>query len=146
VDRNQRQLSVLAFLEALTDGDLSLSTLAPATPPEPTPEEADSSDRERRIKERYSTQRNSSCKPLQRAAEKPWVSEVVNLSETGLCLEAGRRFERGALLTVVLEGETTTRRSLVVRVRWVKKLSPKTWQMGCEFDRPLCDFEVHELR
>ena len=43
------------------------------------------------------------------------MGEVVNLSETGLCLEINRRFERGALLTVVLAGDRERRRSLVAK-------------------------------
>jgi hypothetical protein len=62
-----------------------------------------------------------------------------------LCLELNRRFERGSLLSVVLEGENTARRLLVVDVVCVKQQSPKRWKLGCQFDRQLCEFEVQEL-
>jgi serine/threonine protein kinase len=146
VDRNERQPSVLAFLQSLTDEPLAFSTEVPATAQKPAEDPASLLEKERRIKRRFPTKQSISCKPFQRAADKSWGSEVVNISETGLCVEASRRFEPGTLLTILLEAKEPTRRSLVVRVRWVKKLSPKTWQMGCQFDRPLCDFEVHELR
>jgi hypothetical protein len=70
---------------------------------------------------------------------------VLNLSEDGLCLELGRRFEPGALLTVMLESGQHSRRSLVARVIWVKQSTEKHWKMGCQFDQPLCAFEIQEL-
>ena len=111
---------------------------------------------ERRIKKRYPTTRRIACQPMHHDAAS-WIGQVIDLSETGLCLELGRRFERGALLTVVLENEKTEQseqgeeteqsepRSAVVRVMWVKQQSPGLWRMGCQFDQPLCETEVQEL-
>jgi serine/threonine protein kinase len=141
-DRTKRQPCVLDFVESLADP--TLSRLNPV--PEPASKESPKTpSEEQRSKKRYSSLRGSSCRPLQRAPEKPWVGQVANISENGLCLEIGRRFERGTLLTVVLKGPQASRRSLVVRVVWVKKQSSQTWRIGCQFDRPLCDFEVTEL-
>ena len=56
-----------------------------------------------------------------------------------------RAAETGALLTIVLDDEQTSRRSLVARVVWVKKDSSEYWRMGCRFDQPLCEFELNEL-
>ena len=111
---------------------------------------------ERRIKKRYPSGRRIACQPMHHDAGS-WTGQVIDLSETGLCLELGRRFERGALLTVVLENEKTEQseqgeeteqcepRSAVVRVMWVKQQSPGLWRMGCQFDQPLCETEVQEL-
>jgi len=111
---------------------------------------------EQRIKKRYPTRRRIACQPMHHDAAS-WTGQVIDLSETGLCLELGRRFERGVLLTVVLEnehaepseeGEETEQsepRSTVVRVMWVRQQSPGVWRMGCQFDQPLCESEVQDL-
>ena len=142
-DRRERPASVPEFLESLTGGPVSSPD---ASAVEASPEVPEASETERRIAKRFSSRKSTSCVPLQRKKGADWSGAVVNISETGLCLELKRRFEPRSILTVVLEGEGTKRRSLVVRVMWVKKQGPDTWQMGCCFDQPLCPFEVEELR
>jgi serine/threonine protein kinase len=140
-ERRERPASVLEFLEALT-GEL----ISPV--PEPSvvaPEPPRPSGDERRRARRYASRRKTSCLPLQRKIAALWPGAVVNLSETGLCLELRRRFEPNSILRVVLEGDGTERRSLVVRVMWTKKLARGSWQMGCCFDQPLYPSEVQEL-
>jgi serine/threonine protein kinase len=127
-DRAERQASVVEFIESL---------VAPAEAPAPA--------REARAKKRVAAHSCTVCQPLQRSPDKGWKGKVINLSEGGLCLMLGRRFEPGALLTVVLEGSKAVRRSLVARVVWVKKDAPKQWRMGCRFDQPLSEPEVDEL-
>jgi serine/threonine protein kinase len=134
-NRKERHGSVQEFVDTL------MARPAPAAVVASAPE---ASGRENRRRVRFASQRSTACLPLQR--EKPWEAQVVNISETGLCLQINRRFERGALLTLVLEGENTRRRSLVARVMWVKHQGAKLWKMGCQFDQPLCEFEVAELR
>ena len=99
---------------------------------------------DRRIKKRYPSRRRLACQPMQHDSP-AWTGQVIDLSETGLCLELGRRFERGVLLTVLFESEGDEPRSAVVRVMWVKQQSPGAWRMGCQFDQPLSDTEVREL-
>lgn len=136
-NRNERPNSVQQFLECLTDEP------APVVPDElEAVEEASGNKRQKR---RFASQRRTACRPLERTPDKTWGGHVVNLSENGLCLELNRRFEPGALLTIMLEGGLHTRRSLVARVIWVKPAAEKTWKMGCQFDQPLCEFEIQEL-
>jgi eukaryotic-like serine/threonine-protein kinase len=141
-DRDRRHGSVQEFLDGL----------APEPPPLPGPGQpaadtpAPTADKDVRREKRYPARRKTSCQPLQRLPDESWAGQVVNLSRNGICLKLGRRFERGALLRVVLEGEQTKRRSVVARVVWVKPDTHKTWRLGCRFDQPLSDFEVHELR
>jgi serine/threonine protein kinase len=137
-DQKQRPASVLAFLESLA---------TPATVTGPAAEAEDkAAKKERRNKTRFASKRVTSCRALQRVLDESWEGRVVDISETGVCLELGRRFETGALLSLVVEGENRQRRAVVVRVRWVKPKGPKNWQMGCQLDHSLCDFEVSELR
>ncbi len=102
--------------------------------------------RKERGKTRFTSRRGTACKPLQRAPDKAWSGRVLNISEGGMCLELERRYEPGALLTVVLDGSAAKRGSMVARVVWVRQDVPKKWTLGCQFDQPLCDFEVEELR
>jgi serine/threonine protein kinase len=142
-DRKQRPASVQQFLECLTEELEPVVSEGPA-PVEDTSEDAAYANK--REKTRFPSQRGTAaCRALQRMPDKTWNGHVLNLSENGLCLELSRRFEPGALLTVMLEGGQHSRRSLVARVIWVKKASEKNWKMGCQFDQPLCEFEIQEL-
>jgi serine/threonine protein kinase len=134
-DRYERFTSVLDFLKALSG-----PTQVAAENPEKK------KDENRRAKDRYSSKRATKCRPVQRVIDEAWDGRMVDISQTGVCLQLSRRFEPGALLTLLPEGEPTGRRSLVVLVRWVKRSGTRTWQIGCQFDQALCDFEVNELR
>ncbi len=134
--RDERQASVREFVERLT------ATLAPAAPTRPERPRRPN----KRATERFISERTTACKPLQRFADRAWSGQVRNISQSGLCLELSRRFEPGALLTVVLEGPESSRRTVVARVMWVRQDVPKKWTLGCQFDRPLCEFEVEGLR
>jgi hypothetical protein len=106
----------------------------------------ESANANKRGKARFPSQRGTACQALQRMHEKKtWDGHVVNLSEDGLCLELSRRFEPGSLLTILLDSGPNSRRSLVARVIWVKKAAEKNWKLGCQFDQPLCEFEIQEL-
>jgi eukaryotic-like serine/threonine-protein kinase len=143
VDRDERHASVLEFLECLP---VETTVSVPATP-EPVPETpAQAAQRRRRTKERYPSQHGTRCRPLQRSPDTSWEGQVVNVSQGGVCLELNRRFEPGTWLTIVLDGQKTSHCTLVVRVIWVQKDSPKHWKIGCQFDHPLCEFELQELR
>jgi serine/threonine protein kinase len=136
-DPSERPSSILDFLDLLAEPAAAESP--PPAPPAPPVKNC-------RRKQRYSSRRAASCRMFQRALDQTWDGKVMDISEGGLRIEMPRRFEPGSLLTVVLEGEKTKRQSLIVRVRWVKPLDDKVWQLGCELDQALCDFEVNELR
>ncbi|MCI0738088.1 MAG: serine/threonine protein kinase [Gemmataceae bacterium] len=138
-NRSERQQSVLEFVESLAG--ISSASIVDITSPSPPLTAKD----ERRIMKRYTSRRKTACQPTERSVTAPWVGKVVNISTTGLCLELRRRFEPGTLLTVDLNGDESKRRSLMVCVKWVKQLSRNSYQLGCQHDQPLCDFEVREL-
>src|SRR5205823_12927904 len=142
VDRKKRQGSVLEFVEAL-----AAPGGAAAPPEEVEPVEPERpGKKEHRAKKRYLSGRGTACQAVQRIVDQPWFGHVVDISQNGLCLELPRRFERGSVLTVVLEGERIKRRSLIATVMWVRQRSKDSWKMGCQLDYPLSEFEVHELR
>jgi serine/threonine protein kinase len=139
-DVKERPASVLEFLSALKHESASGAATggAPATP----------RGAERRRARRYPARRRTSCRPLSRGHDSPWHGEVVDISETGLCLQLERRFEPGTMLTLFLngEGDSDERRPVLVRVMWVQKKSAKTWHLGGQLDHSLCSFELDELR
>ena len=143
-DRNERPSSVQQFLECLTEEVVVPEFTAPSANDADASEE--SANANKRTKTRFPSQRGTACQALQRMPEKKtWDGHIVNLSEDGLCVELNRRFEPGSLLTFLLENGPNSRRSLVARVIWVKKAAEKNWKLGCQFDQPLCEFEIQEL-
>jgi serine/threonine protein kinase len=137
-DRTERPASIPAFLESLGIPTPKHRTASPV----PT----QGLRKERRSQNRYPSKRVTRCRPFQRVLDESWDGRILDISRSGMCLLLGRRFESGALLTVVPEGEPDGRKSLVLRVRWVKPHGEQSWQIGCQFDHALCDFEVNELR
>jgi serine/threonine protein kinase len=139
---DERPASMLDFLASIDEPP------AAVLPPNPT---SDSQGRqeptgaERRVKQRFPSQRGTACFALARTVGKGWRGRVVNISETGVCLEIRRRFEPGAMLTFAIDAPRHSRQSLVIRVMWVRKVGASSWQVGCQFDQPLCDVEVLDL-
>jgi serine/threonine protein kinase len=139
----ERQGSVLEFIGALKDDTVAAPAPAPAAPP----------GSERRRSRRYPVKRRTSCRPLSRSRAKHWHGEIVDISETGVCLQLERRFEPGTVLTLFINGDGAgsddagaDRSPMFVRVMWAKKESAKTWRLGGQFDHSLCSFEIDELR
>jgi serine/threonine protein kinase len=145
VDRNQRHGSVAEFLDCLTEEKSSKPVAAPARGATARNGER-TTMRDQRVKKRYPSQRSSVCETLQSLLDPIWSAQVVDISETGLCLESTRRFERGVMLQIVLEEGEVVRRSLVASVVWVKRLKGNTWKVGCRFAQPLSEGEMQQLR
>ncbi len=57
---------------------------------------------ERRVAVRYPSEREASCLPVARTKEKSWSAKLQDISATGICLKASRRFEPGTLLMIEL--------------------------------------------
>jgi serine/threonine protein kinase len=134
-DPGERPATVLEFLEALR-GDFAASTSA---------ETGEANSAERRRTERQATRRRTSCRPVERVTAELWPGEIVDISRTGLCLQLGRRFEPGTVLTLIVRDDQGRCRHLVIQVMWARKSSAQTWRMGGKFDQPLYAFEVDEL-
>jgi hypothetical protein len=87
----------------------------------------------------------AACRPFEGSADAAWRGALVNISETGMCVELARKFEPGAVLTISLGGKKHRRRSLLGKVMWVKKAESGRWQLGCHYDQPLRDEEIQDL-
>jgi serine/threonine protein kinase len=143
-DRAKRQISVRTFLGSLTENSVILKR--PALAKVPSDSEVRRPGREKRAKKRFVSRRATTCDSLQESSQKPWVAKVVDISQTGVCLELNRRFERGVLLTILLEAGPIMQRSMVASVMWVKQLNARSWNVGCQFAQPLSELEIHSLR
>ena len=141
-DRKERPGSVREFLELLQEPVID-EVPEPAPAPEPAPKKATGSDRRRAP--RVSVTIGAACRPLERNADAAWRGSLVNISETGMCLELRRKFEPGALLSVSLGGRKHRRRSLLARVMWVKRAESGRWHLGCHYDQPLREGEIEDL-
>jgi serine/threonine protein kinase len=144
VDRKKRQTSVQAFVASLTERSVTIRNETLNNPTRcsralGTP----TATRDRRAKKRHCSQQPATSNKLQEPCEEPWASKVIDISQTGVCLELNRRFERGVLLTILLEPGPTAQRSVVARVTWVKQLAPSSWKTGCRFAMPLSEAEMH---
>jgi serine/threonine protein kinase len=146
VDGKKRQTSVREFLESLTEKTVTIRSAAANSPMAAVAEvQGGAGNRDRRAKKRYPSQRSTTCNKLQRPPPEPWVTKVLNISETGICVELNRRFERGVLLKILLEDGPILQHSVVACVVWVKELSPKSWKVGCRFARPLSELDIQDM-
>jgi hypothetical protein len=158
-DPTQRQASCLEFIASLTGATLPVESIrqepippqpetekpkkiADSRPPQPVPETR-KRGAERRVAVRYPSDREASCLPVVRTKEKSWSAKLQDISATGVCLRVSRRFEPGTLLMVELaQPDERIPRSVLARVQWVRRQSPRIWLLGCAFQSPLLDFEV----
>ena len=153
-DRAERFASVREFLEALAEPpSIEVSVTKCARDSErgksergaSTLAESEAAGRDRRRKTRVPTQVGAACKPFDRSTAMSWRGSLVNISETGLCLQLNRKFEPGTNIMISMGGEKLHLRSLVARVMWVEKCSPRVWRIGCQYDQPLSSQEVCDL-
>jgi serine/threonine protein kinase len=143
-DRKQRHATVRELLDALLEGGAVAAEAAEAPPPAPAAARPARKDNRRKV--RFPVGHCASCQPYQRIKDDhTWGGQLVNLSETGLCMELGRRFEPGALLTLTFTGLDAPPRLLLGRVVWVERQEQDRWRLGCCFDRPLGEVEVRAL-
>ena len=76
----------------------------------------------------------------------PWQVEVQDVSLTGLCLQVEHSVSLGADLNVEVPNSTSGLSSVwSVRVRWVREVAPRKWNVGCVFDRELSENELTVL-
>jgi serine/threonine protein kinase len=148
-DRAERYAKVLDFLEALAEPApipvrVSVSP-GKAERAKKEPRDSEAAGRERRKKPRVATQVGAACRPLERGPTMAWRGSLINLSETGLCLQLNRKFEPGTNLMISMGGEKLRRRSLLARVMWVQRCSERVWRIGCNYDEPLTWQEVCDL-
>jgi serine/threonine protein kinase len=140
-DPRERPASVLAFLESV---NVPVQDKGVDRPPNAAGQ-GSRGDAERRRAKRFPAQRRTACRPVEREKTELWPGKVVDVSATGLCLQLGRRFEPGAILTLSIRSDQGRSRQLMIQVMWARKHAAQTWRIGGRFDQPLYDFEVAEL-
>jgi hypothetical protein len=102
------------------------------------------SDAERRRAPRYPSDLTVSCRPLLARESGGWQARVLNISRSGIALVLARRFERGALLSMDLEGpQQAVSRSVLARVVHARPDDNNAWIVGCVFSSELLDEELH---
>src|SRR5262249_41954365 len=69
-----------------------------------------------------------------------------DVSTTGALMRLPRRFEPGTLVVVEVLGEQEkVTQTVVVTVRWVKKVAAKEWTLGCSFDKEIAETDLNAL-
>jgi hypothetical protein len=101
--------------------------------------------RECRVYERHGCELPTTCQPIAARSDQDiqWQATIRNVSEGGLAVVLGRRFERGAGLAIELPG-TGSRPSetLLTKVMNISPLPDGKWLLGCAFVSRLSEDEV----
>jgi serine/threonine protein kinase len=148
-DRQCRPASINDFVALLT-GETKLTSAAdlPGTMPPPAAKATigKKTAQERRGGARYVVELEAACRAVVNAAGQRWPATITDLSVTGLCLLAKRRFETGSVLevTFTLKADDTTI-NLLARVRWAKSTESKSWLLGCEFVKAIADDDLNMI-
>jgi serine/threonine protein kinase len=74
-----------------------------------------------------------------------WQATLQNLSVGGVGLILTRRFERGTMLTLELQGKEEAPRYLEMKVARNERLGKGRWLLGCVFLEPLSKDELRKL-
>jgi serine/threonine protein kinase len=140
-DPARRPESVLEFVRRLRHPGSAVSApLAPAP-----------SGAERRSTVRYRRVLGTACKKKSCLHEDdqdglPWPAVVQDISQGGVGLVIGRRFEPGTVLVLELQPPgTSTARGVEARVTYVRAQPFGHWQVGCAFTEALTEDELHAL-
>jgi serine/threonine protein kinase len=143
-DRTNRPASVAEFTALLIGEKKSRTNEKQATPP--TTKTIKKDERDRRGGTRYAIEMEAVCRAVVNAAGQRWQATITDLSTTGMCLVAKRRFEIGNVLeiTFTLQTDDSTVNH-VARVRWAKSTQSKAWMLGCEFVNAIAEDDVNAI-
>ncbi len=114
------------------------------------PKAESSGGRERRVRVRYPTDRESMCQPGEgRLDQAWWLARLTDISTTGIALvlrQLRQKFPAGTILTVELQNWTgDVSRTLPTRVVHMTPHPEGGWIMGCAFVNPLTEEELKAL-
>jgi hypothetical protein len=114
------------------------------------PEPESPGGKERRVRVRYPTDRESMCQPGEgRLDQVWWLARITDISTTGIALvlqQLRQKFPAGTLLTVELQnwaGDVS--RTLQARVVHMTPNPEGGWIMGCAFVTPLTEEDLKAL-
>lgn len=117
--------------------------------PSPGREPATSLQVERRAYVRLSSDLAATCHPTDRAREVGWPGKVRDISRGGVGLLLRHRFRPGSVLAVELRDNIgkllRTVKVRVIHATAVMEENNHCWLLGCAFDQPLHDEELHAL-
>src|SRR5262249_30338497 len=135
---------IAAFVTLLTDDKKTRAT----EPTEAAPKAKTASKvvKERRGGIRFPVELVADCRAVVAAAGKRWPAWIIDISKSGLCLHAQRRFEVGSVLEVsfTLQSEGSSINQLA-RVRWAKATQDRTWLLGCEFVKAIAEEDLNSI-
>jgi serine/threonine protein kinase len=100
---------------------------------------------DRRTARRFPSLVPVSCAPVwnRRALCRGMARDV---STTGTLMRLPRRFEPGAVLVVeLLDEQDGVGQTVMVKVRWVKKVAEQEWEAGCSFDHEISEHELNVM-
>lgn len=101
--------------------------------------------KERRKDVRYELNATGSCRfPIDSEGEL-WESAMIDISKTGLCFQAKRRFEPGSVVEIMVSANADETTTELARVRWSKPISHHAWHHGCEFVHAMTQEEVESI-
>jgi hypothetical protein len=147
-DRDKRPASIDEFAAILTgEKKQRAAVLEAGVTAAPTKAKAiKKGEKERRGGARYAIEMEAVCRAAINAAGQRWQATITDLSSTGLCLLAKRRFEMGSVLeiTFTLKTDDSTMNQLA-RVRWAKATESKAWLLGCEFVNAIEDDDLEAI-
>jgi serine/threonine protein kinase len=145
-DRSKRPASIGEFIGLLTGEKKLRATSEPASTPKAPPKAVKKDDRERRGGKRFAVELVATCRAVVNVAGKRWPAWIIDISNTGLCLNGQRRFEPGSILDIsfTLQDDDIAISELA-RVRWAKSTEAKSWLIGCEFVQPISDESLNMI-
>ncbi len=147
----QRYASCPEFVQALTGEAVAAAALpVPTARPTAGPGKSAADDRRRGV--RYSCTLATVCEvdPCihdgEAEAQDRWEGIVQDLSTGGVRLLLRRRFEPGTELNVALEApDHVFKRTLQMRVKWVRRGREGRWSVGGKFSEPMSKEDVRKL-
>ncbi len=101
---------------------------------------------DRRAAVRFPANLDGACECIPGPRGESWIATIQDVSASGMCLVLERRFELNTLLMVDLpSGKQCLVRSLLARVKNVRRADDGSWILGCAFAKPLTQAEVQDL-
>ena len=122
--------------------------MAKRTSPKPAAVDPHPPPRERRTAVRHLCDRETFCQPIaaRRGDDWRWPARIRDISLRGVGLLLSRRFERGTILVIELQGTgKICERMLIARVVHTTPHDAGDWIVGCEFINPLGEEDLNEV-
>jgi hypothetical protein len=102
---------------------------------------------DRRQNERRASSLDATTRPLDARDSLVWGATVCDVSKTGLALTLCFPFRAGTFLSLDLHGPNpnTPSTTILSRVVHVRDQHDGSWQLGCEFVKPLSEDDLEAL-